>query len=69
MRPRPDGLSPREREVLALLAAGMPNTPIAARLHLGGTVKGHLSSILGKLDVDSRLQAALLADRRRPDQG
>ncbi|MET9596245.1 response regulator transcription factor [Streptomyces sp. NPDC006459] len=67
VRPRLDGLSPREREVLALLAAGLSNTAIAARLHLGvGTVKDHVSSILGKLDVDSRLQAALLADRAAP---
>ncbi|MEV3991075.1 response regulator transcription factor [Streptomyces sp. NPDC049837] len=57
-------LTGREREILVLLGAGLSNAEIALRLHLGlGTVKDHVSSILGKLDVSRRVQAALLADR------
>ncbi|MFI1681519.1 response regulator transcription factor [Streptomyces sp. NPDC020607] len=57
-------LTRREREVLALVGRGLSNTAIAARLHLGtGTVKDHVSSILAKLHVPTRIEAALLADR------
>lgn len=51
-------LSAREREILALLAAGMSNREIAKQLMLTvGTVKTHVHSIFGKLDVDSRTRA------------
>lgn len=57
-----DALTEREREVLALIAAGSSNKEIAAELHLSvGTIKGYVSEILGKLGVNSRTQAALLA--------
>jgi DNA-binding NarL/FixJ family response regulator len=55
-------LTGREREVLALLTAGMSNAQIARRLNLvEGTVKGHVSAILGRLGVGNRVQAAILA--------
>jgi DNA-binding NarL/FixJ family response regulator len=55
-------LSEREREVLVMLAQGVPNKEIAGRLHLAeGTVKNHVSNILGKLQVQNRTQAANLA--------
>jgi len=51
-------LSQREREVLALIAAGLSNREIAARLHITlSTVKGHTANIYGKLGVTSRIQA------------
>ncbi|MFD9970544.1 response regulator [Streptomyces sp. NPDC059013] len=57
-------LSDRERAVLVLIAEGLSNADIAARLHLGtGTVKDHVSAILTKLEVAGRVQAALLAER------
>jgi DNA-binding NarL/FixJ family response regulator len=53
-------LSPREREILALLAAGESNKEIADHLNLAeGTVKNHVTSILTKLDVRDRTQAAI----------
>ncbi len=58
-------LSEREREVLVMLAQGVPNKEIADRLHIAeGTVKNHVSNILGKLQVQNRTQAADLARRR-----
>jgi DNA-binding NarL/FixJ family response regulator len=57
-------LSDRERDVLVLIAEGLSNAAIGARIHLSaGTVKDHVSSILTKLRVSSRVQAALLAER------
>ncbi|MEV6936011.1 response regulator transcription factor, partial [Streptomyces sp. NPDC051132] len=59
-----DRLTSREREVLVLIAEGLSNTDIAARMHLStGTVKDHVSAILNKLEVSGRVQAALLAQR------
>jgi DNA-binding NarL/FixJ family response regulator len=56
------GLTPRERDVLALLARGESNKRIAAALNLSiGTVKGYVSAIFEKLGVEDRTQAALLA--------
>jgi DNA-binding NarL/FixJ family response regulator len=55
-------LSPREREILGLVSAGASNKEIADRLCLAeGTVKNHVTSILVKLDVRDRTQAALRA--------
>lgn len=55
-------LTERERSVLRLLAQGRSNREIANALHLTeGTVKGYVSSILAKLKVQDRTQAALLA--------
>jgi DNA-binding NarL/FixJ family response regulator len=55
-------LSPREREILALVSAGASNKEIADRLCLAeGTVKNHITNILVKLDVRDRTQAALRA--------
>ncbi len=59
-----DPLTPREREVLALIGRGMANKAIARELGLAEkTVKAHVSSILGKLGVADRTQAALYAVR------
>ncbi|ONI89467.1 DNA-binding response regulator [Saccharothrix sp. ALI-22-I] len=61
-RARTDSLTGRERDVLALLGAGLSNARIARRLGLvEGTVKGHVSAILTRLDLDNRVQAAILA--------
>jgi DNA-binding NarL/FixJ family response regulator len=58
-------LSPRELEVLRLISFGMENAEIAAKLAISPrTVKNHVSSILGKLGLPSRLQAAVYAVRR-----
>ncbi|POX42360.1 DNA-binding response regulator [Streptomyces sp. Ru73] len=55
-------LSDREREIAAAVAEGLSNAEIGQRLHLStGTVKAHLSSALTKLDLDNRIQLALLA--------
>jgi NarL family two-component system response regulator LiaR len=58
------GLSPRERSVLRQLALGRNNRDIAKHLYLSiGTVKGYVSSLLSKLQVADRTQAAVLAVR------
>jgi NarL family two-component system response regulator LiaR len=62
--PRTPGydLSPREKEVLALMVQGLNNPDIADRLVVGrSTVKFHVSSILGKLGVQSRTEAVAIA--------
>jgi NarL family two-component system response regulator LiaR len=57
-------LSEREQEVLRLIAAGLSNGEIAARLFLSErTIKGHVSSILSKLNLTDRTQAAVFAWR------
>ena len=59
-----DPLTPREREVLGLIGRGMANKVIARELSLSEkTVKAHVSSILAKLGVNDRTQAALYAVR------
>ncbi len=61
-------LSPREHDVALAVGRGQANPEIAAALHLSvATVKAHVSRLLDKLDVDNRVQIALLvhdADRR-----
>ncbi len=63
----PDGaepLTPREREVLVLLAEGLANKAIAARLGISEhTAKFHVNAILAKLGVDSRAEAIVRAAR------
>ena len=67
-----DGLTPREQEVLRLVARGLSNREIAAELVLGEeTVKSHVGSILGKLGLAGRAQVASAALRLgliRPDE-
>jgi DNA-binding NarL/FixJ family response regulator len=60
--PHPDALSEREVEVLQLVVAGLSNKDIAEKLHITrNTVKMHLRSILEKLHVQNRVQAAVYA--------
>jgi two-component system nitrate/nitrite response regulator NarL len=57
-------LTAREREVLQLLAEGLPNKAIAARLTISEhTVKFHVNAILTKLGVQSRTEAVVRAVR------
>jgi NarL family two-component system response regulator LiaR len=67
--PQPDPLqplSPREREVLQLIACGHSNRQIARDLAIGEqTVKTHVSSILTKLGLQDRVQAAIFALRHQ----
>ncbi|MGC9467675.1 MAG: response regulator [Anaerolineae bacterium] len=60
----PDELTPREIDVIRLIAAGMTNRQIGVALGITEkTVKAHVSNILSKLDVGSRTEAALYAAR------
>lgn len=61
---RPRGLTPRELEVLRLIAAGKTNKAVAAELSLSErTIDRHLSNIFAKLDVSSRAAATAYAYR------
>lgn len=62
---RPDALTTREQQVLALVAEGLTNGQIAERLFISTkTASVHVSAILRKLGVSTRTEAALLASRR-----
>ncbi len=64
-RPSQSPLTPRETQILTLVADGVGNAEIAERLHVGlGTVKGHIADILEKLSASDRAQAAVTAFRR-----
>jgi DNA-binding NarL/FixJ family response regulator len=59
-----ESLTPREGEVLVLLAEGLSDKEIAQRLYVGvGTVRNHVVSLFGKIGVHSRLQALVFAVR------
>ena len=61
----PFGLTPRERDVLALVAGGATNREIGERLHMAEkTASVHVSRILAKLNVRSRTEAAAVAHRQ-----
>jgi DNA-binding NarL/FixJ family response regulator len=63
----PDPLTPRELDVLRLLARGESNRAIAETLHITeSTVKSHVNSILGKLQVPNRTSAAVKAQKLLP---
>ena len=62
----PFGLTPRERQVLGLLAGGATNREIGAQLFMAEkTASVHVSRILSKLNVRSRTEAAAVAYRNR----
>ena len=57
-----DALTPREMDVLRLLAQGLSNRKIAARLDVNErTIKYHVSAILAKLEVSNRTEAVMRA--------
>jgi DNA-binding NarL/FixJ family response regulator len=61
----PDGLTPREAEVLRLMAAGRSNTEIAQKLYVSeATIKTHVNHIFAKTDSRDRSQAVAYAHRR-----
>ncbi|MCC7024006.1 MAG: response regulator transcription factor [Thermomicrobiales bacterium] len=63
--PEAEALTPREREVLQLVAEGLPNKAIARELGISEhTAKFHVGSLLGKLGAGSRTEAVTLATRR-----
>jgi len=62
------GLTPRERQILAMVAAGEPNKEIASRCAVSEeTVKHHLTRIFDKVGVSNRLQLAMLVNQHRLD--
>jgi two-component system nitrate/nitrite response regulator NarL len=70
VRPDDAGLTPRERQVLGLLAEGFSNKLIARELDLSlGTVKVHVKHLLKKLKLRTRVEAAVWAVRHPPPGG
>ncbi|MFE6485652.1 response regulator [Streptomyces sp. NPDC057757] len=69
LAPELASLSPRERDILALIGDGLTNREIGKRLYLSEkTVKNHISRLLAKLGVQRRVQAAVMAGNlERPD--
>ena len=64
LSPELASLSPRERDILALIGDGLTNREIGKRLYLSEkTVKNHISRLLAKLGVQRRVQAAVLASQ------
>jgi DNA-binding NarL/FixJ family response regulator len=64
------GLSPREREILQLIGEGLTNRQIGKRLYLSEkTVKNNVSRLLGKLGVQRRVQAAVIASQSGHESG
>ncbi|WP_405653293.1 response regulator [Streptomyces sp. NBC_00019] len=65
------GLSPREREILALIGDGLTNREIGKKVYLSEkTIKNHISRMLAKLGVQRRVQAAVLASHlEQPEAG
>jgi DNA-binding NarL/FixJ family response regulator len=62
-------LTPREMEILQLVAEGLSNREIGEKLHLAEkTIKHYMTNILAKLEVGSRVQAALMAQKRNLEQ-
>ena len=60
--PLPEALTPREMDVLRLLAEGLPNRKIADQLDVNErTIKFHVSAILAKLEVNNRTEAVMRA--------
>ncbi|MEU8972028.1 response regulator transcription factor [Streptomyces monashensis] len=67
MPPELASLSPREREILALIGDGLTNREIGGKLYLSEkTIKNHISRMLSKLGVQRRVQAAVLASHLEP---
>jgi len=67
MAPELASLSPRERDILALIGDGLTNREIGKKLYLSEkTVKNHISRLLAKLGVQRRVQAAVLASHLEP---
>jgi RNA polymerase sigma factor (sigma-70 family) len=66
-----ESLSPRERDILALIGDGLTNREIGKKLYLSEkTVKNHISRLLAKLGVQRRVQAAVLASQLgQPEAG
>jgi two-component system nitrate/nitrite response regulator NarL len=65
VRPLEAGLTPREQQVLGLLADGLSNKLIARELDLSlGTVKVHVKHVLKKLKLRTRVEAAVWAVRQ-----
>ncbi len=63
--PRAERLTPREIEVLTLVAVGLTNAEIGRRLYISvGTVKTHLIRMFGKLEVDDRIAPVTVAIER-----